>query len=210
MRFILRPKPPALALLIRRLVDARIFGLWFGANPSAEEAGPVVELSLSGPEALVGGLPPWMRLHRRFGQWTGPGADGALTESLVSLEAAARKLEVELGAPADIEFAPPKAGEQPIILQAKPITRGDETGRARRLTGLAVDPRGAANARSLSVAPSIALIDALDNDNYDLAFHYDSLVVERLVSRLGRFSILRRELGCRLSAGSPRRLLAWA
>jgi hypothetical protein len=207
MRYILRLRPPALdlslALLIQRQVDARIFGLWFGADPSAEEAGPVAELSLSGPEALVRGLPPWSRLHRRSGHWTGPGTDGALTESIVNLEAAARKLEIELGAPADIEFALPNAGEQPIILQARPITRSDETVRARRLTGLAVDPHDTANDGRLVGGPSIAVIEGLDNDSYDLAFRYDGVVIERLVSRLGHFSILCRELGVPIVSGVP-------
>jgi pyruvate,water dikinase len=219
MRYILRLRPAdadlSLALLIQRQVDARIFGLWFGADPSANRDEPVVELSLSGPEALVGGLPPSSRLTRRFGRWTGPGADvdgdgdGELTASLVALEAAAGKLEIQLGAPADIEFALPDAGDRPVILQARPITRVDPADRARRVAGFAVRPQdiGAWTAAARDDPslrdPLIAIIDGLDGDSYDLAFRCAGVVVERLVSRLGHFSILCRELGVPIVSGVP-------
>jgi phosphohistidine swiveling domain-containing protein len=71
------------------------------------------------------------------------------------------------------------------------------------LTGLAVDPHDTANDGRLVGGPSIAVIEGLDNDSYDLAFRYDGVVIERLVSRLGHFSILCRELGVPIVSGVP-------
>ena len=126
-----------MAVLVQRMVEPRAAGVVFTEDPRDSSA-LVVEARAGLGEAVVSGAstPDRYVLDRETGRVReGPPRGSLDAQGLQAVVELARRLEVTLGAPQDVEWA--LTAEGPVLLQARPITveageRPDP--RLRRLT----------------------------------------------------------------------------
>jgi pyruvate,water dikinase len=126
-----------MAVLVQRMAEPRAAGVVFTEDPRDPSA-LVVEAHPGLGEAVVSGsaTPDRYVLNRKSGALRGGPATGCLDEpSLRDVVELARRVEADLGAPQDVEWA--LGPEGPILLQARPITVEADEGpdpSLRRLT----------------------------------------------------------------------------
>lgn len=109
-----------MAVIVQKLVPAEMAGVLFTADPvTGSHTNMMGNLVHGLGDQLVGGevTPDSFTLSRPDGSYAGPGAFKRYGRTLFKL---AQKLENELGAPQDIEWA--VAGRRLYLLQARPIT----------------------------------------------------------------------------------------
>jgi phosphohistidine swiveling domain-containing protein len=114
----------ALAVIVQQMVDARCAGVAFTADPVSGRRDRIMVSAIAGlGDRLVGGEEDGQTfaIDKATGDHETDVADPVLSEAdLAALRDLALKLEAELGAPQDIEWA--FAGERLYLLQARPIT----------------------------------------------------------------------------------------
>lgn len=221
MRYLLRmgvePIDVSLAALIQPQVAAAWYGLYVSADPLSGCAGGQVELTDAGPEALVHGASATLAARHRDGRWTSE--NPRLAEFIPAIDrisAAAAQFAAHLDAEVDIEFALPHGGAEPIILQARPLSRTPRTasaaidasreGRVLRGRGCAagrVSGRLAPLSETEPDASRIAVVKTLTPQDYAVVFDHAGVVMTDDTSPLGHVAILCRELGVPLVSGVP-------
>lgn len=131
------PETGGMAVLVQRFVEPRAAGVAFTRHPMDPDA-MLVESHAGRGEALVSGevTPDRYVLDRASGAVREGPARGSLdAASLAQIAALARRAELLLGAPQDVEWAIGTDG--PVLLQARPITVESEQATdppARRLS----------------------------------------------------------------------------
>lgn len=116
-------RPPRLAVLVQPMVTASAAGVAFTADPVTGERGCVVIDAVAGlGERLASGeATPDRWVVRGDDVRSRSAQEGALNQRQARAVAdVARRVEAELGIPQDIEWA--LAGEEVILLQARPVT----------------------------------------------------------------------------------------
>ena len=114
----------SMAILVQRMVEAKVGGVMFSADPVCGRPNTIIEaVGGSGEKAAGGTASPERYVIDQSGSVTLSGVDGRSllnTEQIVELASLSRELHEEMGLPQDIEWA--WDGTRFHILQCRPIT----------------------------------------------------------------------------------------
>ena len=202
----------SLALLLQVQIEAAWYGLYVSVDPVTGDAEPLADLTDAGADALVGGGAAKIQTRRSHGYWVGTDGLPDLGISLEKVHRAAEDLRAHLQAEVDIEFALPKHGGEPVILQCRPLTHvpGRQSARSRgtgagRLVGRPCSAGRVVGLASGGEAPGdggrIAVVDQLTTADYGIVFRHAGIVTVQDASPLSHISILCREMGVPLVCG---------
>ena len=202
LRYLLRvgsePVDFSMAVLLQRQVDAAWYGVYVSVDPLTGMPEPRADLSHAGPEALVGGGGATLRARRPNGRWSG--VDEAMAASLDAVHRAAARLAAHLQTEVDLEFALPLAGQEPVILQCRPVTRNPVVDTPGLSPGSGLAGRSCSSGYATGMATGgegagIAVMEQVTTADYVVLFRSVGVVSEHDASPLSHIAILCRELG---------------